>query len=511
MIPNAQTAGVRPVAVVTRRTLQRLSLTGLSVLLAACAHAPGSSLIPMPLPLPGNTAGITARVAPPTAVLTIEPAPMPASPEAGKPVVAPAMPPPAKTVVAPDEAVTLSLDQVSLGTFAQLVFADVLKKNINIDPLVLSRRDLVTFRSGVTQSAAQLENAATLLLKSYGVAVIDLGGLVRVVPDTASVGSLPEIRRGAALPDTPLPLRPIFHLVQLQAVRQVEVGGWLRTLFGERIKYQEDAGRNALLISGTPDTVSAALEAIRVLDQPVMAGGISRAITPLYWSADDLARRLYDVLSAQGYAVQPLTGVAAGGVRYPVVLLPVSALNTMFVFAQGQAVMSHIENWVRTLDKANERGIGKNFFTYAVRHKDASTLATTLEELMSGGGARTAAAGAPTATVATAAAASSRTGRVVVDRSTNMLIFQANQDEYSQIISLLQTLDRPTKAALIEVTVAEMSTDDANMLGVEFGFRDENGGGGTRGGPGAGQGRFQLQRTGCAGFDKAGGQCAGIE
>ena len=95
--------------------------------------------------------------------------------------------------------------------------------------------------------------------------------------------------------------------------------------------------------------------------------------------------------------------------------------------------------------------------------------------------ARPATTGTAGAAAANAAAAAS-TGRVVVDKSTNMLIFQANQDEYSQLISLLQTLDRPTKAALIEVTVAEMSTDDANKLGVEFGFRDENGTGGTNGG-----------------------------
>ena len=155
------------------------------------------------------------------------------------------------------------------------MYAEVLKKNVSIAPEVLARKDMVTFRSGSAQSAAQIEAAAVLLLKSYGVAVIDLDGLVRVVPDNASLGNLPEIRRGAALPDTPLPLRPIFHLVDLQAVRAIDVTNWIKTLFGERVQAQEDGNRNALLISGTPDNVRAALEAIRMLDQPVMAGGKS--------------------------------------------------------------------------------------------------------------------------------------------------------------------------------------------------------------------------------------------
>ena len=37
----------------------------------------------------------------------------------------------------------------------------------------------------------------------------------------------------------------------------------------------------------------------------------------------------------------------------------------------------------------------------------------------------------------------------MVDKSSNTLIFQIAQEEYAQIIALLQTLDRPTKAALI--------------------------------------------------------------
>lgn len=364
-----------------------------------------------------------------------------------------------------EDLASVNLEQVSIGVFAQLVFADILKKNVNIDPQVQARKDLVTFRSGSSQSAAQLESAAKLLLKSYGVTAVDLGGLVRVVPDTANVGNMPEIRRGAALPDTPMPLRPVFQLVDLKAVRTVEVAGWLRTMFGDRIKSQEDGGRNAILISGTPDAIEAAIEAIRVLDQPVLSGVESAAITPAYWSADELARRLFDVLTAQGYSVQPLNQ-PPGGARYPIILLPVPGLNSVFVFARGADLLKHVNDWARTLDRPSERGIGKNFFTYAVKHKDAGAMATTLEQLLTGvraGASNTAAAGA----AATQAAARSGSS-VVVDKSSNMLIFQASQDEYPQIMALLQTLDRPSKSALIEVTVAELKLDDSNQLGVEW-------------------------------------------
>ena len=486
------------------RRSRRLATLPLGLALAACSQLPLVLLpsdkpqIPAALATPAepNQARDESRGAERTA-LRVDPLPSPvASPQ--PPLIRPGRPAPPSSAAAATpagETAALNLEQVSLGTFAQLVYAEVLKKNVNIAPEVLARKDMVTFRSGSAQSAAQIEAAAVLLLKSYGVAVIDLDGLVRVVPDNASLGNLPEIRRGAALPDTPLPLRPIFHLVDLQAVRAIDVTNWIKTLFGERVQAQEDGNRNALLISGTPDNVRAALEAIRMLDQPVLAGGRSVALNPVYWSADELARRLVEILSAQGYAVQPQTAQPTG-IRYPIVILPVAGLNAVYVFARGDAVLNHITELAKSLDKPNERGIGKNFFTYAVKHKDAAVLAETLQQLLSGGTLGASRAAAPGA-AAGAGAVATRSG-VVVDRSTNMLIFQANPDEYSQITSLLQTLDRPSKGALIEVTVAELSVDDRSQLGIEWSFSDgpSDGGvgvGGTVGGLGLGTAGFNYR------------------
>lgn len=404
-----------------------------------------------------------------------------------------------------DEVGAINLQQVPLPNFVQIVYTEMLKRNVNIDPAVIARKDLVTFRAPASQSAAQLETAIKLLLKSYQIAVVDVGGLVRVLPDNAQLGDLPEIRRSEALPDTPLPLRPVYQLVEMRSVRQNEVAMWLKTLFANRVNIQEDVTRNALLLNGTPDNMQAALEAIRMLDQPLMSGRRSIALTPAYLSVDDLAKRLVEVLTAQGYAVAPLGPLQ--GVRYPVTLLPVSAVNAVYVFAVSDEVLKHVEQWARTLDKPSERGVGKNFFTYQVRHKDASDLAKTLDQLL--GASRGRISGAPTGSAASSgSAAAARLTSVVVDQSSNMLIFQAEPDEYSQISSLLQMLDRPAKAALIEVTVAELSTIDSSQLGIEWLASHDYGNGkigrfGTQGGTGIGNSGFNFRLLDSAGSVKA--------
>lgn len=396
---------------------------------------------------------------------------------AGKPPL-----PPVTTAPLDDKAdISLNFEQVPLTTFITVVYSELLKRPVNIDPALMSRRDLVTVRTPMQQTPAQIESTARLLLKSYGIAALDVGGLIRVIPDNASVGYLPEIRRGAALPETPQPLRPLFQLVELQAVRQTDVMGWLRTMFGDRVKLQEDSIRNAILLSGTSDNVNAAIEAIRVLDQPVMHGRASLKLTPAFWSAEELAKRISEILAAEGYSMPPANySPLTGGVRYPVFLLPIAPTNSILVFANSGEVMAHIQEWAEKLDQPSKRASGSGYFTYTAQNTTAESLATTLNALLqSPGGSISAPASATGKPVApTTSTALERSGRVVVDKTNNALIFQTTNEDFGQLSNLLRTLDRPSKSALIEVTVAEVSLTDQSDFGVEWLIKEAGIGGG---------------------------------
>jgi len=431
----------------------RLLFPLLPLVLGACA-AP-QPIIPPPLDLPRNVAEHSAQaqdVAQRRELATgIGETPKPPSPErlqTGKPA-------PKPTPVGEEAAdITLAFEQIPLPAFIQAVYATILKRNVNLDPNVMGRKDLVTLRTGNPQTSTQVENAVRLLLKSYGLTVVEMGSLVRVVPDNANLGYLPEIRRGRAQPETPLPLRPVFQLVELNAVRNPDVANWLRTLFGDKVIVQEDASRNAVLLSGIGDNIQAALEAIHVLDQPLMKGRQSLRVSPVYWSADELAKKLGEILTAEGYGISTTTGQ---GITYPVTLLPVSAVNAVFVFAGSQSILDHVTAWAKELDRPNEKGVGRSFFTYPVQYTDAQSLAVTLEKLLGGA-----------AVISTDPAKKAALGRVVVDAGSNSLIFQGNSEDYGQIRGLLQSLDKPAKEALIEVTVAEVSLTDDSQFGIEW-------------------------------------------
>jgi general secretion pathway protein D len=436
-----------------------MRLLPMAILLGGCATSP---VLPPPLELPDRPAQTVETAASIAASRSIGVTQNPTPPMPSASTVAPS-PSAARPAAAGD--ITLNFDQLALPAFIQAVYANGLKKTVSIDPAVSARKDLVTLRSGKPLSAAEAESSVRLLLKSYGLAVQDLPGLTRIVPDAANTGYLPEIRRGRALPETPLPLRPIFQLVELQAVRHTEIMAYLRTLFGEKIRLTEDPTRNSILMAGNGDDIQAALEAIQVLDQPLFKGRNSIRISPAIWSADEMARRLTEILTQEGYSVG--TTGTGGGVQFPITLLPVSGINSIIVFASSKEVLNHIVEWATLLDKPQERTVGRAFFSYAVRNTDASRLAETVQQLLPGGSR-------PAPTTGTATPAPATSGSVVVDKATNTLLFRASGDEYTDLVRMLRELDRATRQVLIEVTVAQVTVDDKSEIGVSWIFNRLN-------------------------------------
>jgi general secretion pathway protein D len=438
--------------------LRKFAALPIAVMLVGCVSPP---ILPPPLDLPARASTETGspRSSEPEAkrVLVLENPSLPMKATNDAAPVAPSGAGPAD--------VLLNFDQLPLPSFIQAVYATALKRTISIDAAVSARKDLVTLRSGKPLTSSDAETTARLLLKSYGIAVQDLGGLVRFVPDTATSGYLAEIRRGSALPSTPLPMRPIFQLTELQSVRNSDVVGYLRTLFGEKIRYTEDPARNSILLSGNGDDVQAALEAIQVLDQPLFKGRNSIRISPSVWSADELAKRLTEILTQEGYSVGSTN--SAGSVQFPITLLPVAGINSVIVFAHSKEVVAHIVEWAKVLDKPAEKSTGRNFFSYQVRNTDASRLAETVQQLMTGVAARPvgatgAATGTPPAPV--------NLGGVVVDKATNTILFKATSDDYADIVRLLRELDRAARQVLIEVTVAQVTLTDNVTIGVDWIF-----------------------------------------
>ncbi len=367
--------------------------------------------------------------------------------------------------------VSIAIEQTPLPTFLQVLYGSVLKMPYTLDPSIMSRTDPVTFKSSQSLPRARVQKLAEGLLASYGLAVEDLDGLVRIRPAGGQQPStvVPVLRSGESSPDSN-ERRPVFHYIELQVVKVADMTQWLRQMVGSRITLQEDANRNAFLLSGSATDVRSVIELIQTMDQPRLRGRSARRFTPANIAAQELGVRLNEVLSAQGYSsALGAVGTAA------VLILPIPSIGGIIVFAHNDEVMNHVQRWVLELDRPSQNtGSNSPLFTYAVKFADAQELARTLGELLGGAGGGAQIAGAGSGQSATTTRPSG--GRVVVNNATNTLIIRGSgPDEQQQIRQLLRELDRPTKSAMIEVVVAELSVGELDRLGVQWSSLDSGG------------------------------------
>lgn len=399
------------------------------------------------------------------------------------------IPPP----VASDEKLdaSVNLENIPLPAFASTIFATILKKNVSLDSSLQKRTDLVSLRTGQPVTARQLAASAAAVLRSYGVVTLEHDGLVRLVPDNAPASGAIELLRSRSQPDVPARIRPVFHFYELQQANAPHAAQWVRNLFQARVTVQEDQQRNALLLSGQSDAVASAIEALEILDQPYLRGRHSARISPVFWSAQDLATRLGELLTAQGIYVGNSPNITA-----PLLLIPVPQINSIVVFGTSPEMVDHALRWARDLDRAPQARRNGRYVTYHVRNTDAKSLATTLAQLMGGVAATAPSAPGAVAPAPTTAAALPGGARVVVNTAANSLILQTNPEEYTQLRELLVELDRPPRSALIMVTVAEVSLTDSEQFGFNWllkqfslaGYRVNGniGGSGTAAGSGGG-------------------------
>ncbi|KFL37062.1 secretin N-terminal domain-containing protein [Arenimonas donghaensis] len=392
------------------------------------------------------------------------------------------------------EPVTLTLDGVTLGAFINEVFGTVLGFSLDIDQSVRSRSELVSLRLVEPEPPHRVYVIAEEVLKRYQVRVVEDGGVLRFLPGGEESAEPPRLITARALPEVPSGERPVFVAMPLDVSEPGRVAAQVRALFGNgsQVTLTEMIEANALLISGPPASVQAAMEAVALLDRVSLRNKKSLRINPLYLGADVLAEELTSVLTAQGYSVRQ--GGSGSGV---LTFVPVPSANALIVFSESDQALAATRDWVERIDQPSDENAGDGgVFIYSARHTTVDSLLPVLQALLgaspSGGNQQTAARNEPTTsgrTGSTGGSASGRTagssrnanqasvisseaGQLAVDPVRNVIVFQGDAQRWRAIQGVLARLDQPARQVVIEVTIAEVTLTDEFEHGVEWALRN---------------------------------------
>ena len=355
--------------------------------------------------------------------------------------------------------ITINFEGVLLPAFINTVFGDLLDVTFEIDSAVLDRQQLVTLRTAEPTDPEGFYQLITQVLANYGVSIAYQNNVYRIVENSQAQQEVPRIIRSRAFSNVPGDMRPIFYYATINNIRVKTMTVWLQLTLRDRVQVVTVPYSASILLLGNAEDISAAVEVIEILDQPNLAGSRSLRISPAFWSADKLMLQLIEVLRAEGYSVDQ--GAMSDA---PIKFIPVQALNTIIVFASTEQNLQHVLDWASELDQPGQTINASGVYYHQVKNTNAEELALIIEELLSGG--------EEDSPGPDQIEESKSKTSVIVDKARNAIIFQGSAEEYAQFRSLVEQMDRAPFEVLIEATVAEVTLDQGESLGMVLNFNN---------------------------------------
>ncbi len=355
------------------------------------------------------------------------------------------------------EPISVNFEGIRLPAFINTVFGELLGVTFDIANSVTQKTDImVTMRTAEALPPNEFYQLIVETLQFYGVSVVYSSNVYRIVDATTTKDPVPRIIRTRAISSIPADMRPLFYFEPLDNVSTTTMSIWLDLALRGRIQTVAVPNANGLLLLGERDDVGAALDIIDVLDQPYMAGYRSLKISPAFWSAQNLASQLVGIMTAEGYSI----GVGGGG-QHAIKLIPVDALNIIIVFGTGQDAVQHVLKWATELDQPSQTIADKGVYYQQIFNAKAEDLADIIDGLL--GQSSSGASGDD---------GGNTSQSIKVDEARNALIFMGSAEEYAQFRSLISQMDRAPLEVMIEATIAEVTLNQGEDLGVVFEFDD---------------------------------------
>jgi len=380
---------------------------------------------------------------------------------------------PRVTLAAGGASFTLNFVNVELQEFVRVVFDEVLKENVVVDPNLTGR---VTVRTQEPVPKATALDLVREALQVSGASLNRTGQVWRVTAGGAS--GVPGAGGSRA--------RETVRIVPLRFINAADARQALQSFSGNGGADVAAVNNSRLLVlAGRSADVDIMEQVLLSLDVDEMKGQ-SLALIPLkVASAASVSRDLTQMFGGNE---------ASKNFR----ALPIERMNAVMVIGRTPSVVARAKDWVAKLDQAGHDQ--RRVYVYPVRNRRAAEVAKVLDGMLGGRTKVDAGQEAPVAPNLTAqrsvvqasdaqanalaggetsdALTGARSGQsagtdqaaveVRADTSTNTLVIVAKPEDYRIIEAAIRSLDVLPTQVLIEATIAEVRLNDALRHGVRW-------------------------------------------
>ncbi len=395
----------------------------------------------------------------------------------------------------PDRRIEVTIPAQTLPEFVNTVFGDLLGLSFVLGDAIKNSSDVVALRSAPNISSRELFDVALNALSDYGVGAYYEEEVLYIVQYDDLKRKIPRFITARARSSVPAGLRPVVQYVNLKSAEANKLGTLLKNTFSsDQVTINSNPGNNSLTIAGLPTDVDAALEIVDTMDIPQFAGTEVVTIRPQHWEAGDLARQMVEIFNIEGYSISTTPTLARN-----ISLLPIPYTNQISIFVNDKELRAHVVETAMRLDRDAAPQTNKNVsdtHIYRAKYYDAEELARIVDAVLANMRDETpqlssASTGGGGANVSLSPGAEQRgvslSGRVIVEKQGNRIVFFGTSEEFKSIQNLLSAIDTPADEVLLEVTIAEVTLNEETKTGLDFLFEQLGSKGyvvGTQGGIG---------------------------
>jgi general secretion pathway protein D len=226
----------------------------------------------------------------------------------------------------------------------------------------------------------------------------------------------------------------------------------------------DEAG--VIVLAGPGSEVQAAESAVRTFDRPFLTNRVFGMFELRYVNAQTAKTEVDTVLQGLGVSRNAAQTIA------------LSRLNLLFVTTRDRGHFNQVRDFVERFDRP-AGGDTRRLRYYVARNAPAATLASQISAAFAGSATGSGAGADPR--FAGDDEAGGDTGEeesrlaIIPDLLNNALIIRATDQEYREIIELVERMDVMPPQVLIEATIAEVRLVDGLDFGVRWFFESQGG------------------------------------
>jgi general secretion pathway protein D len=341
---------------------------------------------------------------------------------------------------------------------------------------------------------SQAWNLLNTLLDVAGFFIVPQGNMVRIIktgkeisrePMPTYIGVHPQ-----DLPNTDQPIRYLYYLANIRVPDQQEneLNGILKEILPDNALIKADPATNGLLLVAKANDIRGAMKIIMELDRidfQEKMDIIHLNHTSAGLVADLINGQLVKSENANPYRLDTKKAKEIPYFSGFTKIIPETRLNNLIILGRPQAV-ERLKDFIKKyIDVAPDTGKSM-LHVYHLQYLNAPDIAEVLQKIIQGEGG-----GGPSQ----ASAGDQRGGgverffdKVIIHTDSprdrqgdnvntpvreqkpmfyggNNLVIAAHNDDWKQIKKLIEELDTPQKQVLIEVLIADLTADDARLLG----------------------------------------------